>query len=86
MKKKATTLITKACYLMQIRALAMPSGACLASQQNEIHIFQYSTGTLYNKKRAVRFNRSTPCMSYSIMSSSGWHPPHSLRLTIPCHS
>eukprot|EP00983_Pelagomonas_calceolata_P052338 1142810-Pelagomonas_calceolata.AAC.2 len=30
--KQATTLITEACYLMQIRALAMPSGTCPVSQ------------------------------------------------------
>eukprot|EP00983_Pelagomonas_calceolata_P063057 1147568-Pelagomonas_calceolata.AAC.1 len=30
--KQATTLITKACYLKQIRALAMPSGTCPVSQ------------------------------------------------------
>eukprot|EP00983_Pelagomonas_calceolata_P117791 1160445-Pelagomonas_calceolata.AAC.10 len=29
--KQATTLITRACYLMQVRALALPSGTCQVS-------------------------------------------------------
>eukprot|EP00983_Pelagomonas_calceolata_P083470 1156168-Pelagomonas_calceolata.AAC.9 len=34
---EAITLITRVCYIMQIRALAMPSGTYPVSQPNETH-------------------------------------------------
>eukprot|EP00983_Pelagomonas_calceolata_P057440 1145065-Pelagomonas_calceolata.AAC.1 len=58
--RQATTLITKACYLMQTRALAMPSGTCPVSQpKRNTQSSSTAQAPSTTKKYAARFKRST---------------------------
>eukprot|EP00983_Pelagomonas_calceolata_P019537 614882-Pelagomonas_calceolata.AAC.1 len=58
--KQAITPITRACYLVQIWALAMPSGTSQVSQPVlNSRSFNTPKAPSTTKKHAVRFKRST---------------------------